>query len=168
MEVDEMSEAAMRQENKAVRPAQSDAAALDAAVAEGGVRVESGSQSLGTGAKRRLILDDASLSIKRGEFVSLIGPSGCGKSTLLKIVAGLHTPDRGRVLIHGETPDGATRDKSIGLVPQDPALLPWRSVLSNVQFPVRLTAKPTHPGSTRTGRGAAGHGAWRCAETLSA
>ena len=47
-------------------------------------------------------VDQVSLSIKRGEFYSLLGPSGCGKTTLLRILAGFEKPDTGRVLLNGE------------------------------------------------------------------
>jgi NitT/TauT family transport system ATP-binding protein len=103
-----------------------------------GVVIEGVSKSFGSGEDRALVLDELSLTIARGEFVSLIGPSGCGKSTLLKIVAGLVRADEGRVAIDGESVSAATRDKLIGLVPQSPALLPWRTVLGNVRLPIQL------------------------------
>jgi NitT/TauT family transport system ATP-binding protein len=109
--------------------------------AGGGVLVSSVTKSFGAGRERALVLDDVSLTIARGEFVAIIGPSGCGKSTLLKIVAGLLDADHGRVEIDGESVSAATRDKLIGLVPQSPALLPWRTVLGNVKLPMQLNAK---------------------------
>lgn len=101
---------------------------------DGGVRIEGIVKSFPSRNGRNLVLDDLSLTIGRGEFVSLIGPSGCGKSTILRICAGLMEADAGRVMIDGETVKAATRDKAIGLVPQSPALLPWRTVLSNVKL----------------------------------
>src|SRR4051812_31566660 len=109
--------------------------------AHSGVVIEGVSKSFGSREERTLVLDELSLTIARGEFVSLIGPSGCGKSTLLKIVAGLVRADEGRVAIDGESVSAATRDKLIGLVPQSPALLPWRTVLDNVRLPIQLNAK---------------------------
>jgi NitT/TauT family transport system ATP-binding protein len=109
--------------------------------AHSGVVIEGVSKSFGSREERTLVLDELSLSIARGEFVSLIGPSGCGKSTLLKIVAGLVHADTGRVTIDGESVSAATRDKLIGLVPQSPALLPWRTVLGNVRLPIQLNSK---------------------------
>ena len=106
-----------------------------------GVVIEGVTKSFGTGEDRTLVLDGMSLTIARGEFVSLIGPSGCGKSTLLKIVAGLVQADEGRVAIDGESVRAATRDKLIGLVPQSPALLPWRTVLANVRLPIQLNKR---------------------------
>ncbi|HWS37141.1 MAG TPA: ABC transporter ATP-binding protein [Actinoplanes sp.] len=83
-------------------------------------------------------LDDVSLTIPAGTFVSLIGPSGCGKSTLLRVIAGLEQPDGGEVLVGGVSPARAAEDKMLGLVPQTPALLPWMSVLKNVSLPGRV------------------------------
>jgi NitT/TauT family transport system ATP-binding protein len=77
-------------------------------------------------------LQDVSLTVAAGEFVSVIGPSGCGKSTLLRVIGGLLAPDGGSVRIDGATPDDARAAKCFGLVPQTPALLPWRSVADNV------------------------------------
>jgi NitT/TauT family transport system ATP-binding protein len=107
----------------------------------GGVVIEGVSKSFGAGRDRTHVLDDISLTIARGEFVSIIGPSGCGKSTILKIVAGLLDADSGRVEIDGERVSLATRDKLIGLVPQSPALLPWRTVLGNVRLPMQLNRR---------------------------
>lgn len=77
-------------------------------------------------------LSEVDLDVAPGEFVSLIGPSGCGKSTLLRLIGGLLPVDRGRITVDGETPDEARRRKHYALVPQTPALLPWRTVRDNV------------------------------------
>lgn len=106
-----------------------------------GVRVNSVSKGFGSVADHHLVLDDISLSIEMGEFVSVIGPSGCGKSTLLKVVAGLCEADVGTVEIDQTTVRAATRGKLIGLVPQSPALLPWRTVLDNVQLPMQVNRR---------------------------
>ena len=75
-------------------------------------------------------LQDASLKVGQGEFVTLVGPSGCGKSTLLNIACGLLQPDQGDVLLDGEpAPD---RLGQVAYMPQRDLLLPWRSVLDNV------------------------------------
>jgi NitT/TauT family transport system ATP-binding protein len=81
-------------------------------------------------------VDDASFSLARGEFVSVLGPSGCGKSTLLAIVAGLVKPSAGRVEIHGQAVDGA--HPQLGIVFQRDALLEWRTVLRNVMLQVEV------------------------------
>lgn len=72
------------------------------------------------------------LDIEPGSFVSLIGPSGCGKSTLLRLAGGLMEADRGTVVVQGETPAEALARKHYAFVPQQPALMPWRTVRRNV------------------------------------
>ena len=78
------------------------------------------------------------LSIRRGEFVSIIGPSGCGKSTLLRVIGGLQDASTGSVLLDGRAPREAQRRKQIGVVFQDPSLMPWRSVIDNVRLPLQV------------------------------
>lgn len=82
------------------------------------------------------VLSDVSCTINRGEFVSIAGPSGCGKSTFLKIVAGLITPDQGEVTLAQRPAQAGRRD--VGILLQNPALLPWRNVLGNVMLPFRM------------------------------
>jgi len=82
---------------------------------------------------------DASLVVRQGEFVSILGPSGCGKSTLLMIVAGLEAPTAGRVELRGRLVSSPSTD--VGLVFQEPTLLPWKSVIDNIVLPVRLLGK---------------------------
>jgi len=82
-------------------------------------------------------LCDVSFSVARGEFVALIGPSGCGKSTLLRIVAGLLAPSAGAVYLDGEPVTSPTR--RVGLVFQQPMLLPWRTVQDNIALPLELS-----------------------------
>ena len=91
-------------------------------------------------------LDGVDLDIPRGGFVSVLGPSGCGKSTLLAILAGLLHPDEGRVAIGGETPHQARQAHHIGLVPQHPALLPWKTVRRNVTLLTEVAGRPDHAG----------------------
>ena len=86
-----------------------------------------------------LALEGVDLTVGDGEFVALVGPSGCGKSTLLRILAGLIEPSAGSVRIHGEAPQRARRSHAIGLVTQDPGLLPWRTVEGNVALPLEVT-----------------------------
>ena len=83
-------------------------------------------------------LRDVTLDVHGGEFVSLLGPSGCGKSTLLRIIGGLQPADRGRVVIGDDTPDAARAAKQFGLVPQAPALVPWKTVDQNVRLLSKL------------------------------
>jgi NitT/TauT family transport system ATP-binding protein len=76
---------------------------------------------------------DLSLSIRQGEFVSIVGPSGCGKSSLLKVIYGLIPASAGSISIAGTPVTGPRRD--IGMVFQTPVLLPWRTILENVLLP---------------------------------
>lgn len=81
-------------------------------------------------------LREISLTIERQEFVTIVGPSGCGKSTILKILAGLLSKTSGEIILDG-TP--VTKPRSdIGVVFQDPVLLPWRNVLENVMVPIEV------------------------------
>jgi NitT/TauT family transport system ATP-binding protein len=77
-------------------------------------------------------LQDISMEVREGEFLSLIGPSGCGKSTLLRLVAGLIEPSSGSLSIGEETPAQARARCELGFVFQEPTLLPWRTALENV------------------------------------
>ena len=81
-------------------------------------------------------LAGVSLTIEPGQLVALIGPNGSGKSTLLRVVAGLLEPDRGRARLDGQPIDGP--NPRIGLVFQEPRLLPWRSTAANVAYPLEL------------------------------
>jgi len=79
-------------------------------------------------------LRDVNMTIRQGDFVSLLGPSGCGKSTALRLVAGLSAPTSG-VLDWRGPPMGKT---DIGFVFQEPTLMPWATVYENVWLPLRL------------------------------
>ena len=83
-------------------------------------------------------LDKVSLTIREGEFVSLIGPSGCGKTTLLRVIADLEQVTSGDVRVNGLTPREARRARAYGYVFQAPALFPWRTVLANVCLPLEI------------------------------
>jgi NitT/TauT family transport system ATP-binding protein len=83
-------------------------------------------------------LSGIDLDVGKGQFVSVIGPSGCGKTTLLRIVAGLLAPTQGKVEIDDIPPIDASRKQEIGVVFQDPSLLPWRTVAGNVRLPIEL------------------------------
>ncbi|MGM1018074.1 MAG: ABC transporter ATP-binding protein [Actinomycetota bacterium] len=119
---------------------------------EAGVEVRGITKSFGVEGRPVTVLDDVSLTIGMGEFVSVIGPSGCGKSTLLKVVAGLIDADSGTVTIDGESVTAAARDKKIGLVPQSPALLPWRTVLENVTLPLTINRRANRDRALRDAR----------------
>jgi NitT/TauT family transport system ATP-binding protein len=77
-------------------------------------------------------LADVSFSVAEGEFCCIVGPSGCGKTTLLRTIAGLETPDSGSVLVGGDPITNPGLDR--GMVFQEYALFPWRTVRGNIRF----------------------------------
>ena len=81
-------------------------------------------------------LGGVSLDVADGEFITIVGQSGCGKTTFLKILAGLLPRSAGSVTLRGKPVDRPSRD--IGIVFQDPVLLPWRTVFDNVMLPVQV------------------------------
>jgi NitT/TauT family transport system ATP-binding protein len=83
-------------------------------------------------------LENVSLTLMEGGFLTLLGPSGCGKSTLLRVIADIVQPVAGAVSVLGQPPAGARRDRQIGFVFQDAALLPWRNALDNVRLPLEV------------------------------
>lgn len=85
---------------------------------------------------RLTALAGASLTVREGEFVSLLGPSGCGKSTLLNIVAGLIPQTSGSVQLFGEPQTQPRRE--LGMMFQSPVLLRWRTVEENVRLPAEI------------------------------
>jgi NitT/TauT family transport system ATP-binding protein len=88
------------------------------------------------GTERHEALGGIDLVIERGQVVALIGPNGSGKSTLLRVVAGLLVPDRGAVSIDGQAVTGPS--PRVGLVFQEPRLLPWRTTAETVAYPLEL------------------------------
>ncbi|AXG05007.1 ABC transporter ATP-binding protein [Haloplanus rubicundus] len=86
-------------------------------------------------------LDDVSVDIADGEFVTVVGPSGCGKTTLLRTIGGLESPTTGRVRVDGDPPEVAQSDARLGFVFQDHTLLPWKTALENVTFLRRMAGK---------------------------
>ena len=100
------------------------------------------SKTFTTDRAARHVLEDVTLSVDQGEFVSIVGFTGCGKSTLLSIVAGLLPPDEGEVRFGGELVRGV-RPKT-AMVFQNYSLLPWLTALENVQLAV-ASASPKWP-----------------------
>ena len=86
------------------------------------------------------VLDAVSLDVEPGEVVALIGPNGSGKSTLLRVAAGLLRPLRGRVTLDAR--EVREPDPAIGLVFQEPRLLPWRTLAANIAYPLELAGWP--------------------------
>jgi len=112
-----------------------------------GTEIVSGAKVGMTFAGPVIALEDATFTIRKGEFVSLIGPSGCGKSTLLRIVAGLIAPTTGQLRTFG-TPMTTPRPE-IGMMFQRATLLEWKSVLDNVLLPNTLGGNVTRADRAR-------------------
>jgi NitT/TauT family transport system ATP-binding protein len=95
-------------------------------------------------------LENVSLSLESGSFLTLLGPSGCGKSTLLRVIADIVQPNSGEVRVLGRTPAEARRNRDIGFVFQDASLLPWRNVIDNVRLPLEVGGRaPLSAGALR-------------------
>ena len=103
--------------------------------------VEGVDKAFQSGGQTLQALSGITFEVPEGQFATLVGPSGCGKSTLLQILGGLVPPSGGRVLIEGEPVTGPTPDK-IGVMFQDAWLLPWKTALENIEFPLKLRKVP--------------------------
>ncbi|MFK4120307.1 ABC transporter ATP-binding protein [Streptomyces longwoodensis] len=97
-------------------------------------RIEHVSKSFAGPAGQQLVLDDITLDVAPGEFVTLLGASGCGKSTLLNLVAGLDRPTAG----------GITTDGRPSLMFQEHALFPWLTAGKNIELALKLRGVPKH------------------------
>jgi NitT/TauT family transport system ATP-binding protein len=86
--------------------------------------------------KKLTALRDINLTVNRGEFVVLVGPSGCGKTTFINAVSGLVQPWAGTISVNGQPVTGPGPDRA--MVFQDYALMPWRTVESNIRMPFEL------------------------------
>ena len=88
------------------------------------------------------VLNGISISIGKGEFITLLGPSGCGKTTTLRIIAGLETPDTGFVTLDGQPITGPGPDR--GIVFQGYMLFAWKNVRDNVELGLKLRNIPAN------------------------
>ena len=87
----------------------------------------------------KVVLDDINLSIRRGEFITLLGPSGCGKTTLLRMIAGFLKPDSGVILMEGsDISEVPPHRRPLNTVFQRYALFPHLNVYDNIAFGLKL------------------------------
>jgi NitT/TauT family transport system ATP-binding protein len=86
------------------------------------------------------VLRNVSIDVADRQFISILGPSGCGMSTLLMMLAGLEPVSSGSIEIAGQTVRTPRRD--VGVIFQDPTLLPWKTALENVLFPIEIYGLP--------------------------
>src|SRR5271168_3579420 len=104
------------------------------------VRLRQLSKAFGTAAA----VDDVSLDVPAGAFVSLLGPSGSGKTTTLNLIAGFLSPDSGDILIDDRSvADVPSHRRNIGMVFQSYSLFPHMTVAENVGFPLRMRTRLT-------------------------
>ena len=100
------------------------------------IRVVDAAKIYGTPEGPVSAVEEISMEVESGEFVSLVGPSGCGKTTLLMMIAGLTPMTRGEISVGGQTVTGP--QTAAGIIFQDPTLLPWRTVLANVMLQIEI------------------------------
>ena len=91
------------------------------------------------------VIEPLSLDVPAGQFISVIGPSGCGKTTLMRVLAGLEPPSGGDVTVDGQAPATARSRKRVAMVPQQPGLLPWRTVRANARLLLDVNRASTPP-----------------------
>jgi NitT/TauT family transport system ATP-binding protein/sulfonate transport system ATP-binding protein len=118
-----------------LRPAEPEAVPLQGALTIAGL-----DKSFTIGGVKRKVLDGIDLSVRRGEFVSIVGASGCGKSTLLRLIVGLDADYSGEIRLDGERVAGTSLDR--GLVFQDHRLFPWMTLEENVGLALLNTGVP--------------------------
>ncbi|WP_249716667.1 ABC transporter ATP-binding protein [Paenibacillus sp. J31TS4] len=97
-------------------------------------------KSFGRGRRQVRVLENVSLTVGQGEFVSLIGPSGSGKSTILHLIGGLLPPDAGAIRMEGREVTG--RKGLISYMPQSAALFPWRTIEDNAVLAREVAGLP--------------------------
>ena len=102
------------------------------------VEIRGVGKEFGESTDRLVALQDIDLTIRAGEFISLIGPSGCGKSTLLRLIGDLTTPTSGTITVNGRTARQARLGREYGMVFQAPVLMDWRTVQKNVELPLEV------------------------------
>ncbi|AHG02104.1 hypothetical protein HALLA_19865 (plasmid) [Halostagnicola larsenii XH-48] len=107
---------------------------------EGHVTISNLEKVYESGDERTKAIDDLSLEVPSGQFLSVVGPSGCGKSTLLYLIAGFLEESTGTIAVDDQPIDGPGTDR--GVVFQDYALFPWRTVMGNVTYGLEQDGVP--------------------------
>lgn len=102
------------------------------------IKVDRADVAFGDGPSQVVALQNVSVDIPEGSFISILGPSGCGKSTLLRAIADLVPLSAGSIAVLGQTPHDARRNRNFSFVFQDATLLPWRSAIDNVRLPLEV------------------------------
>ncbi|HEY8818282.1 MAG TPA: ABC transporter ATP-binding protein [Candidatus Limnocylindrales bacterium] len=105
----------------------------------------------GSGPTAVTALEGIDLTIRQGEFISLIGPSGCGKSTLLRLIGDLTAPTSGSVAVNGKPAARARLDRDYGMVFQAPVLMDWRTIVKNIELPLEIMGFPADERRRRAG-----------------
>ncbi|MBX7446340.1 MULTISPECIES: ABC transporter ATP-binding protein [unclassified Arthrobacter] len=101
------------------------------------LRVTDLSLGYGEGADEKRIIENLSLTVGNGEFVSIVGPSGVGKTTLLKGLSGLLKPKAGQVVVGGGALEGPHRDVAVVFQDYSRSLMPWMTTRENIAFPLQ-------------------------------
>ena len=110
------------------------------------IQIKNVSKSFGD----KCVLDNVSINVKKGEFLTLLGPSGCGKTTLLRMIAGFGSPDSGEILINGaDITDMPPHERPVNTVFQRYALFPHLDVYENIAFGLKLQKVPKKEIETR-------------------
>ena len=118
----------------------SDKGSVSYAEGEDFIHIENLSKTYKRDDSETVAIEDFSINIKKGELISIVGPSGCGKTTILRMIAGLLEPTSGTITVAGHPCDKPGPDR--GMVFQDFALMPWRSVIKNVELGMEMAGVP--------------------------
>jgi NitT/TauT family transport system ATP-binding protein len=106
----------------------------------GAIQLSAGTLAFGTGKSAVTALESLSLSVRPGDFLSLLGPSGCGKSSLISAIAGFQALQSGALTVDGDPVSSPGPDR--GVVFQQPTLFPWKTVRQNVEFGLKFRHLP--------------------------